>query len=165
MVGKDGEYTPYFFAQKDYASRSVLDITMEDFGFEFNDIDRADVEVNTYNPRTVELDKQSSTISLELSRSIDEGDEVKVLFLASAGITNPSDPGTYAWVVDEDYPPLGNNGLLVALGDVVEPVTDDGLDEVAGFVAASDTPGKVTRYEFAIPLRSRDQHPDSRHGN
>ena len=153
----DGVYTVTFFAQKDYAARSTLEIEMGGVGFTYDDIDTADVEVNTRNPRSVELNTGTAVVSLGLPLAIDEGDDVVVAFFDSAGIVNPSEAGTYEWVVDGDYSSLDNNSLVIEAEDVgedLEPITDDAVptEGLPLFVPDSNDPGKNTRYtvEFDI---------------
>ena len=151
-----GEYQLTFFAQESYVARTSLDIEMGGVSFTYDEIDPADVSITIdgtpRNPRGVELNSGTATVSLELATAIRKGDEVVIDFLDSAGITNPTRTGTYAWVVDEDYSTLGNNGLVVAEADLGEVTEDDITDEAVStvgypsFVPDSNDPGKNTRY-------------------
>ena len=158
-----GLYTLTFFAQEDYAARSMLDIEMGGVQFTYDEIDAADVSIKIGSgtertPRSVELNSGTATVSIGLPRAISEGDEVVVVFLDSAGIINPTEAGTYEWVVAGAYSSLDNNGLVVAAEDVEEEeerVTDDAVpsEGLPSFMPDSNDPGKNTRYTVEFDVK------------
>ena len=152
---KDGDYTLTFVAQKDYRANSELVIMMDNFGMG-STIIPDDVQImvggDVKAPRDVDQNSGASTVTLNVPNpGIDKGQKVVVTFFESAGITNPSAVGIYPWEVD-GAESADHASLPVKAEDVVDPVTGDGPDLVAVFEATSNTPGKVTRYEFTIPL-------------
>ena len=72
----------------------MVDIVLDDYDFDFNEIDRADITVDVRNPRTVELNRRDSTVTIVLASAIDDGETVEIVILESAGIssTGESDP-------------------------------------------------------------------------
>ena len=141
-----------FVAQKDYRTNGELVITMDDFGMG-STIVPDDVQIvvgDETAPRGVDQDSGASTVTLNVPNpGIDEGQSVVVTFFESAGITNPSDPGTYSWEVDDDES-AEHASLMVTEDDVTDPERPPGAPGIPMFTPVSDDPGENTRYEIAF---------------
>ena len=112
-------------------------VTAPDFGVPVS-IDSADVMVNGASPKSVAVSLNTGEIILTLSSPIPTNRTVSVVFRVSAGITNPSNAGTFTLSVSTTAESAAASAEVNIVASAIPP-TDNCVDDLGALA------GTVTR--------------------